>query len=425
MFYNVYHISNIVFFCLFGVAVLLLIFKIFLHLTAMFPGKTFPQAKKEHKYAVLIPARNESKVIRGILESLKKQTYNMELVDTYIIVESESDPTVQIASQFERTHIIVRKHLELKGKGHALDEAMQEILPQNLGYEAFFIFDADNILEPTYFEEMNKVVDQGYDMALGYRNTKNWNDGWIASCSGITFSIFSNFDNRPRSRLGFGVHVCGTGFYVSSKIIEKLGGWKFFSLTEDYEFTLYSMVNNLKSTYNENAKFYDEQPISLKQSWHQRIRWCKGFSQANKIYHKQLIKSGIKSKGKARLDKLMYAFGVIPLIVALASVIAYQVYNLVYMFVGVGLGEPLWYLPFTSFWAATIALYLFLVLYTVAVIVADRKNTNINFKNGLICCLTNPFFMLLYIPIYITALFKKDVKWVAIEHGVKKQKKEK
>ena len=99
---------------------------------------------------------------------------------------------------------------------------------QKLGYEAFFIFDADNILDPNYLNEMNKVVDQGYDVGLGYRNSKNWNDGWIAACSGLTFSMFSNFDNKPRFRLGLGIKVCGTGFFVAAKVIEDLGGWKFF-----------------------------------------------------------------------------------------------------------------------------------------------------------------------------------------------------
>lgn len=421
MFYNVYHISNIVFYVFFGVAFLLLLFKIILHITAILPGKTFPPAKKNHKFAILIPARNESKVIKDILNSIKNQTYDSSLIDTYVIVEKDDDPTCEIAKEFDRTHVVVRKHLELKGKGYALDEAMQEILPQNLGYEAYFIFDADNVLDPSYIEEMNKVFDQGYDMALGYRNSKNWNDGWVASCSGITFSIFSTLDNRPRSRLGFGVHVCGTGFYVSSRIIDDLGGWKFFTLTEDYEFTLYSMVNDLKSTYNESAKFYDEQPVSLKQSCNQRIRWCKGFSQVNKIYQKELIKSGIKAKGKSKLDKLMYAFGVIPLIWSIASIMAYQVYNLVYAFVGLGLHEELWYLPMISFVAGIGALYLLLVLYTLIVLIADRKNSNIKFLNGVICCFANPFFMLLYIPLYIKALRKKEVAWVPIEHGTNKK----
>lgn len=422
MFYDIYNISNIVFCSLFGVCVLLFLFKIVLHITAMLPGKKYPEAKQNHKFAILIPARNESKVISQILDSIKNQTYDKSLLDTYIIVEKDDDPTCEIAKKYENTHIIVRKHLELKGKGYALDEAMQEILPKKLGYEAFFIFDADNILDQNYFVEMNKIVDQGYDIGLGYRNSKNWNDGWVASCSGMTFAMFSNFDNKPRTKLGFGIKVCGTGFCVSSKVIEKLGGWKFFTLTEDYEFSLYAIVNNLKTAYNEDAKFYDEQPIHFKQSWNQRIRWCKGFSQANKIYSKQLLKSGIKDKGKARLDKIMYSFGIIPFAATLATLVAYQVLHLTLGFVGIGTGEPLWYLPFICFGAATFALYLFLVLYTVCLIIADKKNNNLSFGNALVCCLMNPIFILLYIPIFITSSFKKEVKWVAIEHGNQKKK---
>ncbi len=422
MFFDVYHISNIVFYVLFGIAVLLLMFKIILHITALLPAKKFPDAKKNHKYAILIPARNESKVIEGILESIKNQDYDASLLDTYVIVETPDDPTCEIAKKFERTHVVIRQHLELKGKGYALDEAMQEILPKELGYEAYFIFDADNILDKNYIKEMNKVFDCGYDMALGYRNNKNWNDGWVASCSGVTFSIFSNFDNKPRSKIGFGVHVCGTGFYVSANVIKKLGGWKFFTLTEDYEFTLYSMANNLRSTYNENAKFYDEQPISFKQSWNQRMRWCKGFSQANKIYRKCLFPKST-DKNKTKVDKLSYSLGVIPLVFAIIVVVAYMAYNLVFSIVGLCMGEPQWILPFISFWASLGALYLFLVLYTLAVLLIDKKNSNLTFKNGVICCLMNPIFMILYIPIYIHAMRKKTVEWVPIEHGTKKQKK--
>lgn len=418
MFYDLYNISNIVFYALFAFCFFLLLFKIVLHFTAILPGKRFPKAKEEHKFAILIPARNESKVIGQILDSIQNQTYNKNKVDTYVIVESKDDPTCNIVKKYPRTHVVVRQHLELKGKGYALDEAMQEILSKPHDYEAYFIFDADNVLDPHYIEEMNKTFDQGYEMALGYRNSKNWNDNWISACSGITFSIYSTFNNRPRSRLGLGIHVCGTGYYVSANIVERLDGWKFFTLTEDYEFTMYSTLNNVKSTYNENAKFYDEQPTTMKQSWSQRIRWCKGYTQANKIYQAKMVKSGFKDKkGKTKFDKLMLAFGVVPLAFTLATIFAYQAYNIALMIVGLVLGQAIWYLPLISVLGSAIALYVFLMLYTTCVIIAEHKNINLTFWRGLVCVITNPIFMLLYIPIFCHAMCKKEVKWVAIEHN--------
>lgn len=58
--------------------------------------KKIPKGNKLFKYAVLIAARNESKVINGLLNSLKNQTYNKDYFDVYVIVESSNDPTLNI-----------------------------------------------------------------------------------------------------------------------------------------------------------------------------------------------------------------------------------------------------------------------------------------------------------------------------------------
>ncbi len=413
----IYHICNIVFYVLFGLSFVLMLFKIILHFISLTPAKKFPQAKQDHKFAIIIPARNESKVIHQILDSIKAQTYNPELIDTYIIVESEDDPTCEIAKKYDRTHVFVRKHLERKGKGYALDELFQELLedPNNKN-EAYFIFDADNILYPDYIEQMNKVFDQGYDSAIGYRNNKNWDDNWISACSGLTFSTFNTFDNKPKSKLGLNVTISGTGFYFSDKLIRQVGGYKFFTLTEDYEFKLYSTLNNVKSTYCQDAKFYDEQPTSMKTSWNQRLRWCKGYTQANKLYSKKILKSVIKEK-ESRFNKLQTAFGVLPVIVTIASIFAYQIVNLVLMIVGLCIKNPIWYKPAIGFGASAVAIYLFLGLYTILLICLERKFTKMKFSRAVICFFMNPIFMLLYIPIFVHACCKKEVQWVKIEHN--------
>ena len=43
--------------------------------------------KKDGKFAILIPARDESRVIRGLLDSLKEQTEPVLFSDVYVIVE--------------------------------------------------------------------------------------------------------------------------------------------------------------------------------------------------------------------------------------------------------------------------------------------------------------------------------------------------
>lgn len=415
MYQTIFHTANIIFYICLGISVLLLMQKIFYHIFGFIPSKKMPEAKKNHKYAILIPARNESKVIEGLLDSIKSQDYPSELVDIYVIVESTDDPTCEIIKKYSNTFTIVRQHLELKGKGHALDEAISQIFSSGKKYEAFFICDADNVLSPTFLKEMNKCYDAGFDIALGYRNSKNWNGGWIASNSALTFSIVNTFQNKCRARFNQKVFLSGTGFFVASRVLEKIGGWKFFEITEDVEFSMYSVVNNLKGTYNEYAEFYDEQPTKIKMSWNQRLRWVKGFSKVQKKYKKDLFKSMIYDK-QNKICKYEFIVNILPVVCILVTTIVYALFNLAFGIAAsansISIAPQIW----IAFGATAGSIYMFFVLYAAIMLLVERKHINITFKNALISCLMFPIFNAMYIPIFFQAIFKKEVEWKPIEH---------
>ena len=99
------------------------------------------------KYAIIIPARNESKVIDGLLNSIKDN--NVSFNDVYIVIEDENDETVNIADKYG-ANIFVRKDLEeRRRKGFALDDIFKYLIKEH-SYDLYFIFDADNILDKNY-----------------------------------------------------------------------------------------------------------------------------------------------------------------------------------------------------------------------------------------------------------------------------------
>ena len=95
--------------------------------------------KKKPKFTILIPARNESNVIDGILKSILNQTRKILMKDVFVIVESKDDPTVLICKKYG-TSVIVRERLELKSKGYALMEAVEflNLKKKNLKIENIF-----------------------------------------------------------------------------------------------------------------------------------------------------------------------------------------------------------------------------------------------------------------------------------------------
>ena len=242
-------------------------------------------ASKPLRYAVLIAARNEEMVLPHLLDSIRAQDYPKELIDMYVVADNCTDNTAQVAKEHGAT-VYERFNKSLIGKGYALNHLLTQI-KSHVGwsqYDEFIIFDADNLLEPDYFSKINMLPSNGYEAFCGYRNTKNYGTNWLTSGYALWYLHESSHLNRSRSILDTGCFVNGTGFGFSRQLLERLGGWHFFTLTEDLEFNNYCASNGIKIGYCNDAILYDEQPLTFPQSWKQRTRWVKGGLQVSFKY---------------------------------------------------------------------------------------------------------------------------------------------
>ena len=264
-------------------------------------------AKKNHKFAVVISARNESAVIGQLIHSIKVQNYPSELIDVFVIADNCTDNTADVAREAGAT-VFPRFNSEQVGKGYALDYGFNVILSQyaDRGYEAYFVFDADNVLDVNYFREMNKTFDNGAVASTSYRNSKNYDSNWISAGYAVWFLREAKFLNQARLTLNTSCAISGTGFFISAKVIERNGGWKWHLLTEDIEFSANSILEGERISYTPTAILYDEQPITFRDSWNQRFRWAKGFYQVFWHYGARLAK-GIVTNPKQPLRVLRHA----------------------------------------------------------------------------------------------------------------------
>ncbi len=257
----------------------LVIYKTAYIILGIFFTRKFKPAKKKHKYAILIAARNEENVIGNLLDSINKQDYDMSLVTTFVVADNCTDKTASVA----RKHGAIcyeRFDEERKTKGFALQylcERIEEDYKTN-SFEGYFIFDADNLLKEDYISRMNDSFDAGEKIITSYRNTKNFNDNWIASTYAIHWLRSIRSNHRARSVLRLATNIQGTGFLFSNEIIKD--GWKYTSLTEDRALTADAVAQGYQISYNNDAIFYDEQPTSLKIALRQRLRWSRGHLEA-------------------------------------------------------------------------------------------------------------------------------------------------
>lgn len=368
------------------------------YILSYFNSNVPKERNNKGKFAILIPARDESRVIEELLNSILNQTRKIDSDDVYVIVEEESDKTVELVKN-KNMNIVFRHDLSKKRKGYALDDAIKEILEQKKHYDAYFIFDADNVLDKDYIKNMEEAYEDGYDIGIGYRNTKNGNDSVIAAASSLTFSMINTLGNEHKTKCNNTLTISGTGFYIKGDIVEKLSGYPFNSLTEDYELTLYATLNDLTTTYVKNAIFFDEQPVKYNITINQRTRWIKGFFEARKKYIPLLLKKEINKNFSSSFHQIMGVTPYILLIIGLLGILLINYFNVKNTIILI------------------LFVYLIMVLITSIMVLKENTYLNINNKMKIKVILYNPIFLTTYIICLFKAILNKDVKWLKIEHS--------
>lgn len=280
---------------------------------AMKRTKAAPHSDKKTRFAVLIPARNESKVVKNIINSLKNQTYPEEYFDVWFITESYEDETNVIAAENGYNYFI-RDELtdQRKTKGFALQECIRYFKANDLQYDAYMIFDADNVMDSDYLEKMNDLRQTGVEVGVGYRNFTNANTNWLTATSAILFTYMNSFTSKNRTILFKKALIAGTGYYVNSDIIDEAGGWIFTGMTEDTELTTYCEYHDINMKYYPLINFYDEQSPSFRANHAQHIRWIWGFAENRKRFMKGGVNHHATSKARNRAAIFEYRTSIIP-----------------------------------------------------------------------------------------------------------------
>lgn len=358
---------------------------------------------KQNRFMAIIPAHNEEKVVGNLIASLKRQNYPKELYDIYVIADNCTDNTAKVAKEAGAI-VYERFDEEHKTKGYALNWFLKQKIEENAPYDAFCIFDADNIVDENFIKNMNKKLCQGEEVVQGYRDIKNPTDSWITAGYAIFYWTMNRFYHLARYNLGLSPLINGTGFMVKFDII-KPTGWDTNTLTEDIEFSLKTIISGKKLGWATDAIVYDEQPVGFKQSWSQRSRWTVGHIQCLKEYTIPLAVAVKEHKTLMNFDGLLYMIGSIPMFVL---TIILLILNFVMYFAN-GMSTLDLFINCLRYLLPTFLLPIFTAII---IMILDKKPIKPMLK-GLALY---PLFLGSWLLINFKCLFKRETKWEKINH---------
>ncbi|WP_234121071.1 glycosyltransferase family 2 protein [Clostridium hydrogenum] len=369
--------------------------------------------KPEKRFALIVAAHNEEAVISGLIHSLNKLDYPKELYDIYVIADNCTDNTAKNAKE-NGALVYERFDKDKRGKGYALEWMFRKIFKMKKKYDSVVIFDADNLVSKNFLNEMNKKLVEGYKVVQGYLDSKNPSDSWITGSYSIAFWSTDRMVQLSRSNIGLSSQLGGTGLCIDIEILKELG-WGATCLTEDLEFTCKLVLNGYKVGWAHEAVVYDEKPLKLVQSWHQRVRWMQGFSDVCSRYFFKLLKRAITKRSFVALDCAIYSMQpIITVLLGVAGILnliqfSFQASDFIakvslsWFFGGV-----------TIFKIFAILVGVFQYIYTPLVIAMDGKLT---FKVIIYYIICYPIYLLTWLPIAIIGMINKDKKeWSHTRH---------
>lgn len=356
------------------------------------PWKKYPVVAPKTRFAVLLPARNEENVIGHIIESLQAQNYPKDLYDVIVIPNNCTDDTQGAALRAGA------KVMHCTGPVSTKGEVLHQIVDCLMGsYDAYVVFDADNMVDAQFLARMNDAIAAGAKVAKSRQCALNPYDNWVSGGYDLYFQSHTILHNRGRAPLKLSAKLVGTGFMVTDSLLQEMGGWNTYTLTEDIEFASQCAILGHRVYFVPDALTYDEQPLSFAMSMRQRWRWSAGVQSVANRYTGRLLteRPSWVSWDLACHINMIYV-QLLTLIPTAYATVFYPSDHLLTDAIITVLG----------FIGSSILMGLFLSI-------TARRNPLKQWK----AILMYPVFLLSWYPLHIRAFFNKPKSWSPIVHG--------
>lgn len=379
------------------------LFYLFISLRGLFKSSRHQINDKLHRFAILVPAYNEEKVIRFSLESLKNLNYPGDLFRIFVVADHCTDRTVEIARAMS---VDVLEHDGprcLPGKGYALKWAVEQIVDMNK-FDAICYFDADSLAHPDFLKAVNIHLNAGEHVIQGHQLAKNKN-GWIPRILAAGHVISNRFFQKPKYVMGLSANLHGKGMCFTTDIAKKFP-WDETCLTEDIEMQMRLVKNGIRIAWAQEAIVFDEEPVQIKQYIKRTIRWTRGSLDTARRHLIGLFIRAIKLRDFKSLEAAIYCSNVYRFaIIIFTGALIYYTRDSFNFFV--------WLyhlLPGTEF---TVKLFFVipLILYPAVVLFIEKVELDI-----LLGYFMQPVLGFLRFPVFIAGIFRDQINWGRTEH---------
>ena len=277
------------------------------------------------KVSVIVALYKEHKIIPTLLENLRRIHYPQSLLEIKFLLEDDDALTLsklkseKLPENFE-VIVIPKDHVKTKPK--ALNYALHFCTGEIIG-----IYDAEDNPAPNQIYDVACAFDKfGKDTACIQCQLDffNQSENWFSRCFTIEYRLWFAALLPLVQRLNFAVPLGGTSVFIKRSVLEKLGAWDAFNVTEDADLGIRIKRAGYKTGVIRSKTLEEANTRAV--SWiRQRSRWLKGYM-VTWLVHMRSPKTLYRELGASGFLGIQIMF-----LGAVINTLAYPVYALLWL----------------------------------------------------------------------------------------------
>ena len=238
--------------------------------------KKFPEiVNEEYKpfVTVMIPAHNESFVIRNTVKNILEMDY--ENFEVLVIDDRSTDDTPQVIKELEENYEKVkgmyRDKSAFPGKSAVLNDAMKYAKG-----DAILVFDADATVPKDFLTKMvPKLEPKDVGAVQARKVIRNKDFNLLTKCQNNEYTLDCHFQLTRDSVKG-AVELRGNGELLKREALDDIHGWNNYTLTDDLDMSTRLHIKGWDVRFCEDTVVYEEGIVCLRTLFRQRRRCLEG-----------------------------------------------------------------------------------------------------------------------------------------------------
>jgi 1,2-diacylglycerol 3-beta-glucosyltransferase len=275
-----------------------------------------------HRFAILVPAHNEEAGIQTTIRDLLASEYPNTAFTIFVIADNCSDGTADVAARAGAT-VLVRDDHFARGKGQALDWALQTLASELAEFDLVAFVDADMYVDPDFLSTMSRqFANDLVQVAQARYTVSNPAASWLTALGFVSFAYVNHVRPAGRNFWGGTAELKGSGMVFRRALISNTG-WPAGSIAEDVDFGKDLLLRGITVIYTPDAIVTSDIPSGLKQVAVQQSRWEGGKLHVFRKFFGQTLSAFGRTPTIALADAVLDLF-VPPLsIIAVLSILGF------------------------------------------------------------------------------------------------------